>query len=382
MALRKIVPEYLMRHIIATWLSLLAILLAGTTGAADTKPTLDLYAAYALTGVGSTFGAVEANGTLLAVETFNEKGTIDGKKVRLIVEDTQGTNVQTLSAVRKLISFNGARIILGPTWLDSYQSVLPVVDREKVLLLTPSGAPIVFKKSAEQYSLAFSTWFNLEIEVEVLLKQVQRDNRKRIILAFDQDPFFQTIRAIVQRRAPALGLEVVSDNSFDLSGADFKSMLVTSSRAKADCALVGFGSESNLITFLKQRKELRPILPLYGTDYLDGYVSQTEWKPLFENVSYISPRIRDTTFAERYRARYKADPVLSASTAYDATMILLQALSSNKQTPEAVRDYLLANEFSTVTFGPVRFNAWGGIQSSDFVITKISDGVIARQPVL
>jgi ABC-type branched-subunit amino acid transport system substrate-binding protein len=63
-------------------------------------------------------------------------------------------------------------------------------------------------------------------------------------------------------------------------------------------------------------------------------------------------------------------------------MILLQALSSNKQTPEAVRDYLLANEFSTVTFGPVRFNAWGGIQSSDFVITKISDGVIARQPVL
>jgi ABC-type branched-subunit amino acid transport system substrate-binding protein len=145
---------------------------------------------------------------------------------------------------------------------------------------------------------------------------------------------------------------------------------------------VGFGSESNLITFLKQRKELRPILPLYGTDYLDGYVSQTEWKPLFENVSYISPRIRDTTFAERYRARYKADPVLSASTAYDATMILLQALSSNKQTPEAVRDYLLANEFSTVTFGPVRFNAWGGIQSSDFVITKISDGVIARQPVL
>jgi branched-chain amino acid transport system substrate-binding protein len=370
-----------MRHLVATCLSLFSFLIVGTTGAAETKPTLDLYAAYALTGVGSTFGAVEANGTLLAVETFNERGTIDGKKVRLVVEDTQSTNIQTLNAIRKLISFNSARIILGPTWLDSYQSVLPVADREKVFLLTPSGAPIVFKKSAEQYLLAFSTWFNLETEVELLLKQVYRDNRKRIILAFDQDPFFQSIRAIVQRRAPALGLEIVSDNSFDLSGADFKSMLVTSSGAKADCALVGFGSESNLLTFLKQRKELRAILPLYGTDYLDGYVSQTEWAPLFENVSYISPRIRDTTFAGRYRARYKADPVLSASTAYDATMILLQALSSNKQSPEALRDYLRANEFTTVTFGPVRFNDWGGIQSSDFVIKKVKQGKVVEGPL-
>lgn len=367
-----------MRHLVATCLSLFSLLIVGTTSAADTQPTFDLHAAYALTGVASTFGSVEANGTRLAVETFNEKGTVDGKKVRLIVEDTQSTNVQTLNAVRKLISFNGARIILGPTWLDSYQSALPVADREKIFLFTPSGAPIVFKKSAEQYLLAFSTWFNLETEVEGLLKQVQRDNRKRILLAFDQDPFFQTIRAIIQRRAPAMGLEIVSDNSFDLSGADFKSMLVASSGAEADCAVVGFGSESNLITFLKQRKEIRPSLALYGTDYLDGYVSQRQWAPLFENVAYTCPRLRDTTFAERYRARYKAEPVLSASTAYDATMILLQALSANKQTPEAIRDYLLVNEFTTVTFGPVRFNAWGGIQSSDFVIKKVKHGKVVE----
>ena len=92
--------------------------------------------------------------------------------------------------------------------------------------------------------------------------------------------------------------------------------------------------------------------------------------------------MRDTNFVDQYRARYKVDPVLSASTSYDPTMILLQALTATKQTPEAICDYLLANEFTTVTFGPVRFNAWGGMQSSDFVLKKVTDGKVCKESAL
>ena len=170
--------------------------------------------------------------------------------------------------------------------MDSYQSVLPVAEKEKIFFLTLSGAPVVLKRSAQQSPLVFSTWFNLELEVELLLKQRQRDNRKKVILAFDQDPFFQIVRTSILKRSSSFGLEIVSDNTFDLNGSDFRSMLVASSKAGADCALMGFGSESNLLTFLKQRKELRPALTLYGTDCLDGYISQREWVSLFENGSW------------------------------------------------------------------------------------------------
>lgn len=370
-----------MNKLVTTFLVISSLLVSSRVAVADDSATYDVHAAYALTGFASTYGAAELNGTTLAIDEFNRTSDIDGKKVRLIVDDTQSTNVQTLSAVRKLMSVNKAKIILGPTWLDSFQSALPMADREKILLFTPSAAVAVVKKSDAQYPLVLSTYFNLELEIELLLKHVKDEQRKRIILAFDQDLFCQTVRAIIHGKAASLGIEIVSDESFDLNAADFRSMLIKTKKLNADGAIFAFGDEKNLLTFLKQRKELNPSLPLFGTEYLEGYVSQAQWLHLFDNVDFLSAQVRDKNFAVEYEKRFKSPPVLSASTAYDATTILLQALKANKRTPADVRDYLLSHEFNTTTFGKVRFNSFGGVQSSDFEIKKVRNREIIQQPI-
>jgi branched-chain amino acid transport system substrate-binding protein len=376
-----LIPQIPMKKLVTTFLLISSLLVSSLIAVADDSSTYDVHAAYALTGFASTFGAAELNGTTLAIDDFNRTSDIDGKKVKLIVDDTQSANVHTLSAVRKLMSVNKAKIILGPTWLDSFQSALPIADREKILLFTPSAAVAVIKKSDSQYPLIFSTWFNLELEIELLLKHVKTEQKKRIILAFDQDPFFQTVRAIIQKRASSLDVEIVSDESFDLNAADFRSLLVKTKKLNIDGAILGFGDEKNLLTFLKQRKEINPSLPLFGTEYLDGYVSQDQWIHLFDNVDFISAQVHDKDFAVEYEKRFKTPPVLSASTAYDATTIVLQALKANKRTPADVRDYLLSNEFNTTTFGKVRFNSFGGVQSSDFEIKKVRNREIIQQPI-
>jgi branched-chain amino acid transport system substrate-binding protein len=348
--------------------------------AAEEPPTYDLHAAYALTGFASTYGSVELNGSILAIDEFNSRSDIDGKKVKLVVEDTQSTNMQTLSALRKLMSLNKAKIILGPTWLDSFQAVLPIADREQVLLFTPSAAVAVFKRRDAQYPLVLSSFFNLELELEVLLKHIKTEHSKRIMLAFDQDPFFQTVRAIIQKRAAALNLEIISDESFDLNSADFRSVLLKTRKVGVDGAIFGFGDEKNLLTFLKQRKEIYPSLKLFGTHDIDGFVSQEQWINLFDNVDFVSPQVHDKGFASEYEKRFKSALVLSASTAYDATNILLQALKANKRTPAQVRDYVLGSEFNTATFGKVSFNSLGGVNSSEFEIKQVRGG--AGRPVL
>lgn len=379
--LSVLIPQSPMKKLVTTFHLISLLLVSSLIAVADDSSTYDVHAAYALTGFASTFGSAELNGTTLAIDDFNRTSYIDGKKVKLIVDDTQSANVHTLSAVRKLMSVNKAKIILGPTWLDSFQSALPIADREKILLFTPSAAVAVIKKSDSQYPLIFSTGFNLELELELLLKHVKNEQKKRIILAFDQDPFFQTVRAIIQKGASSISLEIVSDESFDLNAADFRSLLVKTKKLNIDGAILGFGDEKNLLTFLKQRKEINPTLPLFGTDYLDGYVSQDQWIHLFDNVHFISARVRDKDFAVQYEKRFKTPPVLSASAAYDATAIVLQALKANKRDPADVRDYLLSNEFNTTTFGKVRFNSFGGVQSSDFEIKKVRNREIIQQPI-
>lgn len=370
-----------MKKLLTTFLSINSLLLSSLIAVADESAHYELHAAYALTGFASTFGAAELNGTTLAIDEFNRSSDIDGKKAKLVVDDTQSTNVQTLSAVRKLMSVNRAKIIIGPTWLDSFQAALPIADREKILLFTPSAAVVVLKKADTQYPMVFSTYFNLELEIELLLKHVKAEHKKRIILAFDQDPFCQTVRTMIHRRAASLDLEILSDESFDLNVSDFRSMLTKTKKLNADAALFAFGDEKNLLTFLKQRKEINPALPLFGTEYLDGYVSQEQWIHLFDGVDFISAQLRDKHFAVEYEQRYKTPPVLSASTAYDATTILLQALKANKRTPAEIREYLLNTEFDTTTFGKVRFNSFGGVQSSDFVIKKVSGRTVVQQPI-
>ena len=108
---------------------------------------------------------------------------IDGRKVKLVVDDTESNNVKTLSAVRKLSFVNKAQVILGPTWLDSFQSVLPIADRERILLFSPSTAIAVIKQSNVQYPFVLSTYFNLEVEIELLLKHLKSQQKNSELTA-------------------------------------------------------------------------------------------------------------------------------------------------------------------------------------------------------
>jgi ABC-type branched-subunit amino acid transport system substrate-binding protein len=158
-------------------------------------------------------------------------------------------------------------------------------------------------------------------------------------------------------------------------------MLIKTKLLRADGAVFSFGDERNLVTFLKQRGEINPSLQLFGTDVLDGYVSQEQWIELFDNVDFISPQVHSKSFAVAYEKQFKTPPVLSASTAYDATTLLLRALKANKRNPAEIRDHLLSNEFNTTTFGTVRFNSLGGVQSSYFEIKRVRGRSITQQPI-
>lgn len=359
-------------------LATLALPTAGGTVSAEsaTKPAeeVEIYAALALTGIGAPFGTVERNAISLAIEEVNSAGGVGGRPAKLVLEDTLSTNPGTISAVRKLISLNHAQIILGPTWLDSYQAVLPIIESKRVLLLVPDSVPSIFKKDPTQYPLVFSTWFSIKRQLEVLLAEIQRTSRKQIVLVFDQDPYFQTVRTLVRKMAGQYGITIVDDQSVGLESADFRAILAKARILNAEGVLFGFGNEANLFKFLKQRKELALKLPMFGTEYLDGYVSQKEFLPLFEGVTYSIPRVQDRSFVERYEKRFGSAPVLSASTTYDAARILLQGLEQGHSDPQSLSQYLLSNTFDTVTFGKVKFDAFRGISVSDYVMKYVRDG--------
>ena len=148
--------------------------------------------AFGLTGYASQWGEADLNGAKLAIEEFNEKGGINGKKIELITEDIQSDGVKTVNAVNKLITIDDVDFIIGPTWLDSYGGAAPLAEDYDKLMITPS-ASITAIKSNKNYKNVFSTWFRGDKESESLVNFLEKKKIKKIVLCFGNDPFWQDI---------------------------------------------------------------------------------------------------------------------------------------------------------------------------------------------
>lgn len=64
---------------------------------------------------------------------------MNGRKVVLDFDDTQTSAKQILSAFKRFATRRPA-VVLGPTWLDGFPAVIPIAQRNEILLVTPSAA--------------------------------------------------------------------------------------------------------------------------------------------------------------------------------------------------------------------------------------------------
>src|ERR1035437_6770501 len=88
-------------------------------------------------GYAANWGESEVKAVQLALDQYKDK---INQPVELIIENTKGTDVGTVDAVKKLIEIDHVQAIIGPTWADSYQGGQPIAENSKVTMITPSAA--------------------------------------------------------------------------------------------------------------------------------------------------------------------------------------------------------------------------------------------------
>ena len=74
-----------------------------------------------------------------AVNEINGKGGIDGKKLRLIIQDEGPTAATALYAVHKLVEEQKVQVIIGGTTSEAVMSIGPYLESKGVLLVSPSA---------------------------------------------------------------------------------------------------------------------------------------------------------------------------------------------------------------------------------------------------
>ena len=344
---------------------------------AEAQPKSEtIFLAAALSGPAASFGDMEQKGATLAVEELNADGGVNGAPLRLEVEDTRTTNSSAISAVRKLVA-SGASIIVGPTWLDSYQGVLPVAEQAGLVLITPSASVSVFKKDQRSYPMVFSVWYNIDREVDTLLTYALSEHLKRMSLVVDEDPYFQTLRQKLRERSTALGIEIVSDVSVPFLDSDLRAVMPRLRLAAADVTVFGFGNDKNLLSFLKLAKEASLKTRFIGTDYIDGFAQDPQYRALLDGIEYAAISNESHEFEARFLKRFGQSPLLSAAPAYDIVKLIAAAMREGQRSPQELARFLRGRTFELASMGKTRFDSLGQVEMSRYRIRKVSSGTVS-----
>lgn len=308
-----------------------------------------------MTGSEATFGQSTDEGIRLAIDEANAAGGIKGKKIKLITLDNQGKPEEAASVVTRLIEQENVIALLGEVASSRSLAAAPIAQSKKVPMLTPSSTnPKVtevgdfifracFIDPFQGTVMAKFAWENLKVKKVAILRDVKSDYSVGLA------DFFAA-------KFKELGGEVVADLSYQSQDVDFKAQLTQIKSKNADAIFVpGYYTEVGLIA--RQTRELGIKVPMMGGDGWDS-------PKLFEigkeavNGGYFSNHYSTESkdpaaveFMAKYKAKYNKQPDGLSSVAYDATKMLLQAMSNTTElTRQSVRDQLaLIKEFQGAT---------------------------------
>jgi branched-chain amino acid transport system substrate-binding protein len=111
--------------------------IAEANSVANTDP-IKIGVLFSKTGVTSTIGNSQLQGTLLAIDEINEAGGVGGREIVPVIYDPESDPLLYAVLAEKLISRDKVNVIFGCYMSSSRKNVIPVVEKWNKLLFYPT----------------------------------------------------------------------------------------------------------------------------------------------------------------------------------------------------------------------------------------------------
>ena len=313
-----------------------------------------------LTGEAATFGASTKNGYDLAVSEWNAKGGVLGKQVQLVFADDKGDPAEGATVFTKLIEQDKACAILGTVMSKVSLAGAPICQSAKIpMIATASTNPKVTGVGNFVFRACFIDPFQGTVGAKFAFDDLKA---KKAACLFDVgNDYTKGLSEFFKAKFTALGGEVVGFEGHATGTSDFKAQLTKVLAAKPDVLYVS-DYYSDVAIIAKQARELGFKGPLVGGDGWDSPKLTEIAGPAIEGCFFTnhyakedkSPIVQE--FVGKYTAKYKAAPDALAALAYDATNIMLDAISRAGSTDgAAIQGALVKTDLKVVT-GQVKFD--------------------------
>jgi branched-chain amino acid transport system substrate-binding protein len=319
-----------------------------------------------LTGFAAADGASAKHGAMLAVKRINEKGGIDGKKVKLVVYDDAVSSQQAVAIARKLIQEDKVVGVVSGSYSTPSRAAAPIFQRyHKPFVVAYATHPDITKAGSFVFRMGFLAKVEGAAGGYVATKMLKA--KKIAVLTMDND-FGKSLSKGFVDEAEKNGAKIVANLTFALGEKDMTPFLTKIKALNPDLIYcTGYYSEGALT--VKQAKGLGIKATLLGQEGFDS--------PMFLKIAGKSANGTIITtdlnrddkrpiakwFMEQYEKEYKMQPDMVGASSFDAVYALATAIKNAKSTNAKKIRNALANlkDFSGVTGEIKGFNKLGEV---------------------
>jgi branched-chain amino acid transport system substrate-binding protein len=348
-----------------------------------------------LSGPAATYGVSSSNAVKMRFDDVNEKGGIHGRKIKLIVEDTQYQVPRAVQAGAKLI--NRDRIFAMVAGLGTPMNNALFKDQLE------AGVPNLFPLSAARsmfepfHKLKFYGAATYVDQVRAGINYFATKKGKKAICAMYQDTDFgKEVFDGIQMQVDKMKLKLVETTTHKPTDQDFTAQITKLKGAGCDLVVLGTIVRDSIVPYATARK-----IGWTDVDFLgsaasydmfvaaaQGGVTEGLYAMGLTDMPYrdtLSPTAQQ--WFDRYKERYKVDPNIGAvygHVAADLTVTALEksgpelTLDTFVKALESIHGYHDIFNGPEVTFGPDKHQ---GASSSFLAVVKGGRWVRVTDPL-
>lgn len=362
----------------------LAALLAAAGAHAQGTQTVRIAHVGPVSGAVAHLGKDSENGVRMAIEELNaRKLSIAGRTVRfqLVAEDDVGQPTEATVIAQRLCDFKIAGVV-GHFQSGTTIPASDIYQRCGLPHITPSATnPDV---TAKGHDTTFRVIPNDHaLGAALALYAADQLKLKRVAVIDDRTAYGQVVADVFKTTAAQKGIQIVATEFTKDTATDFMPILTNIRASKPEAIFYG-GMDSQAGPMLRQMEQLG----MAQVKFLAGDGSCTEKLPdMASHAAAIGNVVCATggvsvgkmregqDWKRRYDAKFPGQFEIYSPYAYDATMVLADAMRrANSVDPKVYLPHLRKTDHKGVT-GPIRFTDRGDLAAPSVTLNVYRDNV-------
>lgn len=339
-----------------------------------------------VTGPNAPLGTPERDTLVMLEEQINKKGGINGRPLKLIIEDDGSDNTSAVKAAKKLIEQDGVCALIGSSGTGPTMAVIPIAEASEVPHISMAAGAAITNPLKKW---VFRTPQTDQLAIGKILDYLIEKKIHKVAIIYDSNAYGSSGRDQLKILAPKYNITVVSEESFATKDTDMTVQL-TKIRSTDAQAIICWGTNPAPAQVAKNIQQLGITLPLImshgvaNKTFLDQSGDAANGILLPAGKLIVAAELPPSDpqrkllldYEKQFMAKYKRPADTFGGFAWDALGILVEALKVAGDDRVKLRDAIekttnFAGVSGIFNYSPTNHD---GLTNEAFVMVQIKNG--------